>query len=249
MEEGEPDGHKINCLIVDDEPAGRKSLENLVGETEFLNLVASVGSPAKALPFIKEGNVQLLFLDVQMPGMSGVEFLRSLSDPPMAIVVSAHSEYAIQGYDLEVIDYLLKPVSRERFMRAAQKSKEFHELKRRDRMQDTDKRSHFFVKCNNQFERINFSELLYLEAANNYVQLQTADRRLSSYITFKTAAGFLPQERFIQVHKSFIVALDKISSFEGDRLSIGGHQIPVSRTYRRNVMEKVISSNVIRRPK
>jgi DNA-binding LytR/AlgR family response regulator len=238
---------KLNCLIIEDEPAGRKILEEYIRLTGFLDLAGSVSAADKALPILEQNDVQLLFLDVQMPRMNGIDFLKSLETPPMVIMVTAWSEYALQGYELDVLDYLLKPISLERFMKACLKAKKIMELKSISAISPGDTSSYFFIKCNNQYEKIIFNDLLFVEAANNYVTIQTQEKKLNTYLTFKAVLDYLPKEKFIKVHKSFIVALDKIDSIDHEKIRIGEHEIPISRGFRGLVMEQVLSKNLIRR--
>jgi DNA-binding LytR/AlgR family response regulator len=236
---------KLNCLVIDDEPAVRRTIEEYIRETDFLNLVGSLPNPSAAADLINTHQVNLLFLDVQMPRMNGIDFLKALDNPPMVIMITAYSEYALQGYDLNVMDYLLKPISQERFLKACHKAKEFWEMKTSSLRPE--QRTHFFIKCNSQYERIRFDELLFVEAADNYVSLQTNGKKLSTYLTFKAVSDYLPSNQFIKVHKSFIVAIDKIESIDGEKISIAGHSVPISRGMRSSVLEKVLNKNVIRR--
>jgi DNA-binding LytR/AlgR family response regulator len=231
---------------MDDEPAGRKVIEDFVLQTDFLHLAGSVANPTRALPIIEEQEIQLLFLDIQMPKMSGIDFLKSLRQPPMAIMITAYSEYAIQGFELDVIDYLLKPVSKDRFLKAAGKARDFWELKSQGSKKNVPG-THFFIKCNNQYEKITFDELLYVEAANNYVILHTPDKKLNTYLTFKAVSEYLPKDKFLKVHKSFIVALDKINAIDGEKIMVNGEEIPISRGLKSSVLEQVLNKNVIRR--
>jgi len=243
---------KLNCLVIDDEPAVRRIIEEYICETDFLNFVGSLPNPATAADLINTHEVNLLFLDVQMPKMNGIDFLRTLDNPPMVIMITAYSEYALQGYELNVMDYLLKPISPERFLKACQKAKEFWELKTLSLSDGQsglkpELRTHFFIRCNSQYERIRFDELLFVEAADNYVILQTSGKKLSTYLTFKAVSDYLPSDQFIKVHKSFIVAMDKIESIDGEKIRIAEHSVPISRGMRSSVLEQVLNKNIIRR--
>jgi two-component system LytT family response regulator len=235
----------LNCLVIDDEPAVRRTLEEYIRDSGFLYLIASCPNPAAAAEIVSTHEVNLLFLDVQMPKMNGIDFLKSLTNPPMVIMVTAYSEYALQGYDLNVLDYLLKPISQDRFLKACHKAREFWELK--NSLQKPDQKTHFFIKCNSQYERIRYDELLFVEAADNYVTLQVNDRKFSTYLTFKAVSDYLPSDQFIKVHKSFIVAVGKIESIDGEKIRIAGHSIPISRGMRNSVLDQVLNKNVIRR--
>src|SRR5262245_568535 len=148
---------KLNCLIVDDEPVARKGMEEYVREVPFLNLLAKCDTALKAQPYIQDGTVDLLLLDIQMPRLSGIEFLKTIKEPPMVIFTTAFSEYALEGYSLDIIDYLMKPVAFDRFLKAVQKAKDFHELKQRGKS-STDK-DYFFIKCDSKYERLLFDDV------------------------------------------------------------------------------------------
>jgi DNA-binding LytR/AlgR family response regulator len=238
---------KLKCLIIDDEPSGRKVIEEFANETDFLEITGTASNPVKAAALMNSASPDLLFLDVQMPKINGIDFLKSLRNPPMVILTTAFPEYALHGFELDVIDYLLKPVSPERFFKATRKAREFYEVKHRSGPSSAAEPAFFFVKCNNKYERMVFDELLFIEAANNYVILQTKEKRHITYLTFKGITDHLPGERFIKVHKSYIVALDKIESLNGEEILIGNHKIPISRTLKDEVMEKVVNRNLWKR--
>ncbi len=234
---------KMNCLIIDDEPSGRKIIEEYIQEIFFLNLVGTAENPLKALPVLEEQTVDLIFLDIQMPKMNGLDFLRTLKNPPMVILTTAFADYALEGYELDVIDYLLKPVSFERFLKAVSKARDFYDLQQQpSRMAD-----YFFVKHNHRFEKIMFDDLLFVEAANNYVFLQTTSKKMISYLTFKSLEAMLPAEIFMKVHKSFVVSLPKIESLNGEEIQIGAFTIPISRNLKEEVMERVVNKKVVKR--
>jgi DNA-binding LytR/AlgR family response regulator len=234
---------KINCIIVDDEPGGRKVIEEYIQETHFLELVGKAEDPLKAMALMAGNDIGLIFLDIEMPRMNGIDFLRSLKNPPMVIMTTAFPEYALQGFELDVVDYLLKPVSAERFLKAAVKARDLYAMQYKgDKSQD-----YFFVKSNNKFERITFHELLFVEAANNYVILQTTEKRLITYLTFKGIEEILPAEEFIKVHKSFIVSLAKIDSLDAEEVRLGKHVVPISRSMKDIVMENVVKRKLVKR--
>jgi DNA-binding LytR/AlgR family response regulator len=236
----------LNCIVIDDEEAGRKVIEEYVGKTDYLRLTGSFSGPAKAAGFLADAQVDLLFLDIQMPKINGIDFLRSLSSPPITIMITAYSQYAIEGFELDVVDYLLKPISKERFEKACKKAREFWELKHRSSPSMTAS-DHFFVKCHSQYEKVKFDDVLFVEAANNYVIVHTTDKKLNTYLTLKVIAGYLPAEKFTKVHKSYIVALDKIESMEGGTIRIAGSDLPVSRGARETIRKKVLNTHMFRK--
>ncbi|HMG14283.1 MAG TPA: LytTR family DNA-binding domain-containing protein [Saprospiraceae bacterium] len=234
---------KLKCLIIDDEPSGRKVIEEHIGETAFLELIGKAENPEKAFPIMEKNPIDLIFLDIQMPKINGIDFLKSLIMPPMVIITTAFPEFALEGFDLDVIDYLLKPISLERFLKASNKAKEFYAMKNKE-LKPVD---YFFVKCNNKFEKVLYNELLYVEAANNYVLLHTKNNRLITYLTFKGIEESLPVDQFIKVHKSFIVSLSKIERLDSEEIKIESHTIPISRNLKDEVMEKIINKSLIKR--
>lgn len=234
---------KLKCLIVDDEPSGRKVIEEYIEETPFLELIGKAENPIKAFGILENNAVDLIFLDIQMPKINGIDFLKSLKNPPMVILSTAYSEYALQGFELDVIDYLLKPISIERFLKASYKAKEFYEL----RNMEAKSQDYFFIKCNTKFEKIMFNELLFVEAANNYVLLNTKEKRFITYLTFKGIEEILPPNQFIKVHKSFIVSLSKIENLDSEEIKIGTHTIPISRNLKEEVMERIINRRLVKR--
>ena len=234
---------ELKCIIIDDEPSGRKVIEEYIAETSFLELVGKTEDPLKAFSLIAQNEVDLIFLDIQMPKINGIDFIRSLKDPPMVIFTTAFSEYALEGFELDVIDYLLKPISLERFLKAANKARDFYLTQNKS----APPKDYFFVKSNNKFEKITFSELLFIEGANNYVIIQTLEKRLITYLTFKGIEEILPESEFIKVHKSFIVSLSKIENLDAEEIKIGKHIVPISRSLKDLVIDKIVNRNLIKR--
>lgn len=239
---------KLNCLIVDDEPIARQLLEEYIDDINFLNLVGAAENPLKANNQLLTTSVDLLFLDINMPKMSGIDFLRSNPHLPMTIVTTAYPEYALDGFELEVIDYLVKPISSDRFLRACLKAKEFYELKKNRSNHTPGQQLYFYVRHNGKFEKIHFDELLYVEALQNYVVLHTSDdRKLVVYLTMKAVHEQLPGEVFIKVHKSTIVNSSKIKSIEGNTIYLGKHTLTISQNLYEQVLTSVVRDNLLKR--
>lgn len=236
----------IRCMIIDDEPIACKGMEEYVNEVEFLYLANICDNPVKAYHFLNEEKIDLIFLDIEMPKLSGIQFLRSLKNPPAVIFTTAYPDYALQGYELDVIDYLVKPVSFPRFLKAANKAKEFLGRRVTEKENDTDK-DHFFLKVNSKFEKILYNEVLYIEALQNYVAMHLHNKKIVSYITMSTLESQLPGHLFMRVHKSYIVSLQKIQSIEGNMVIINNKQIPVSRNVKDLLMSKVVEKKLFRR--
>ncbi len=235
---------KLQCIIVDDEPLARKGMKEYVQDVPFLLHAGSFESAEQAYEFLQHQSVDLMLLDIRMPGMSGIEFLKKLHPPPLVIFTTAYTEHALEGFELEVIDYLIKPVSSERFKKAAQKAFDYFRL--RQAIQG-DPVEFFFIKCNHQFERVNFTELLFVEAMQNYCIVHTPGRKLITYITLTSLLEKLPSKRFIKVHKSFIVSIEKVNAVNGNEIIIGSSRIPVSRSMKDEVMARILGDNLLSR--
>jgi DNA-binding LytR/AlgR family response regulator len=236
----------LNCVIVDDEPMARKLLQEYIEETDFLSLVGTAENPLKATGLISKLEVDLVFLDINMPKMNGVEFLRSSPNLPMVIMTTAYGQYALEGFELAVIDYLVKPFSLERFLKATQKALELKVLKHK-KTQPEETPNHFFVKCNGRIERVEYAELLYVEAMANYVILYTTKQKMVVYLTIKGILEKLPADAFIQVHKSAIVNIHHIKTIDGNTLHIGDQKIVVSLSFQQQVMNKILKDKLIKR--
>jgi DNA-binding LytR/AlgR family response regulator len=233
-------------MIVDDEPLARKGLQEYCADVDFLEVVAVCDSPVKAVALLQQQPVHLLFLDIQMPRISGLDLLRSLPQPPLVIFTTAYPEYALQGFELNVIDYLLKPVAFERFLKASLKARSYFELLQRPAA-GSESAGYFFIKCDNGLERISFDDILYAEALQNYVVLHTQQRKYITYLTFKAVEDYLPEQQFLRVHKSYIVALSRIDRIAGSDIIIGPHYIPISRHLKEGVMERILRDRYLKR--
>lgn len=235
---------KLKCLIVDDEPLARKGMEEYVKEIAFLELAGSCENAVKAAVYLNEGKIDLMLLDIQMPKLSGIEFLKTLKNPPLVIFTTAFSEYALESYSLDVIDYLVKPIPFDRFLKAVQKAFDFYTLKRKAGTETDD---FFFIKCDHKFERVNYADVLYVESMQNYSIIHIPDRKLITYITLSGLEEQLPPTRFLKVHKSFIVSVEKVTALDGHDILIGNARIPISRSIKDEVTDKILGNNLFKR--
>ncbi len=224
---------KIKCIIVDDEPLAVSLLENYVEKIPFLEFVFSSENPIEALEYIQKNEVDLVFLDIQMPELSGINFMKIAGDKQKYILTTAYSEYALEGYEHNVVDYLLKPVSFERFYKSALKAQE------RFSVNESQGESHFFVKSSGQQHRINFDEILYVESLKDYVNIKTENQEYIILDTLKSLEIQLP-EYFLRIHKSFIINLNKIKSLSSKKvILISDHEVPVGESYKSGFLEKM----------
>lgn len=240
---------KITCLVIDDEPVARKGLAGYVRQTPFLQLVGTCNSAIEANEILREQPVDLLFLDIQMPDLTGTEFLRSLENPPGVIFTTAYREYAIEGFELNALDYLVKPISFQRFLKSANKARAHFELLRRPAKNEkpTEATDHFFIKSDGQFIKIMLDEVFYFESEKDYVFIYTKKKRYMALLSLKQLEVELPSERFVRVHRSFLVPLDKVEKMDNHKLVINGARIPVSRSLQDEVYEKLIGGRLWKR--
>ena len=238
---------KINCIVVDDEPLARKGLQEYIDEVSFLDLKGSYENPAIAATLLNEQKIDLIFLDIQMPKMTGIEFVKTLREQPMVIFTTAYSDFALQGYELEVLDYLVKPISLERFLKSVNRAKEFFELKQKSKTESSSVADFFFVKCDNRYEKIFFEDLLFVKAMENYVVLQTLSKQFISYLTFKSVEEYFPGDKFLKVHKSYIVSVAKIDKITGNEIRIGQYSVPISRNLKDEVMSQIVNGKLLKR--
>ena len=238
---------KLNCLIIDDEPIARKGLEEHVQEIEFLNCIASCENALKASTYLNEQKIDLLYLDIHMPKVNGIDFLKSLKNPPLTILTTAYSDYALEGYTLDVIDYLVKPITFERFLKASQKAMEFFQLKTNAANYSSSRADYFFVRCDRKFEKVFFRDVSYVEGLQNYAVIHLHDRKLITYITLTSLENQLPKDEFLKVHKSFLISVPHVKAIEGDEIIIDDARIPISRNLREQVTHQILGNRLFKR--
>lgn len=238
----------INCIIIDDEPLARVGLKEYIADIDFFNLLGEFDNPLAATEILGSGQVQLLFLDVQMPKITGIDFFKTLSNPPVVVFTTAYPQYALEGFEVNALDYLVKPISFERFYKAALKAKDLFDQKQTETAahQETAP-AYFFIKADNSLVKIMYSDLMFVEALQNYVAIHTATKKYISYLTFKSVEEYLPVDAFIKVHKSFIIAANRVDSIDGNEILIGQFRIPISRTLKDEVMEKILNGKFLKR--
>lgn len=229
---------KIKCLIIDDEPVARQGLIEHVHQIEFLYLVAECKNAIEAAEWLQKEKIDLIFLDIQMPKISGIDFLKNLKNPPLTVFSTAYPEYAIEGFALDVIDYLIKPVSFSRFLKSAMKAKEYL-YNTSGNNADYRHNDFFFVKCSNKIDKIMINEVLYVESMANYVVIYTKNKKYVTYLTFKGIEDQLPADMFVKIHRSYLVALSAIDSIEGNELTIGNIKLVISKNFRNDVMARI----------
>ncbi|WP_294285857.1 LytTR family DNA-binding domain-containing protein [uncultured Chryseobacterium sp.] len=226
--------NKIKCVIVDDEPLAISLLESYIHKVPFLELVFATENPIEAMEYVQKNESDLIFLDIQMPELTGINFMKILGDKKKYILTTAYSEYALEGYEHHIIDYLLKPIPFERFYKSALKAQErFMTAENKD---DT----HFFVKSSGQQHRINFKDILYIESIRDYINIKTQEQEYIVLDTLKSMDQQLPEPSFVRIHKSFIINLHQIHHVTGKKVMlVSGHEIPIGESYRMALLTRI----------
>jgi DNA-binding LytR/AlgR family response regulator len=232
----------IKCIAVDDEPLALEIITDFARKVPFLSLVQTFESATEAMQFLKEERVDLVFLDIKMPDITGIQFLRSLKYPPLVVFTTAYGEYALDGFDLDVVDYLLKPVPFERFLRAATKAQEYLNVSQQKNGDSSYVNDYIFIKTEYKIIKINLEDILYIEALKDYTKIYTPFQPVLTLRSLKSFETRLPSDKFIRVHRSYLVSLNKINSVEKNTVMIANQSIPISDGYRDRFYE-VINRN------
>ncbi|MEP4534487.1 MAG: LytTR family DNA-binding domain-containing protein [Cyclobacteriaceae bacterium] len=227
-----------SCIIIDDEAPARALISEYVKKLPHLKLLGEYKNPMDAYDVLNRSSVDIIFLDIQMPGMTGLEFIKTLSNKPKIIITTAYSEYALDGYDLDVIDYLMKPISFQRFVRAVNKCTSNYGTQNIVGEQKPLKRDYMLVKADRQTHKVYFKDILYIEGLKEYVSFMLENERIIALETMKSLEGELPHDSFMRIHKSFIVNTTRVKSLSGNQVQIGDKKIPIGQSYR----EKVLNS-------
>ncbi|PLW98095.1 MAG: DNA-binding response regulator [Marinilabiliales bacterium] len=223
----------INCIVIDDELPAIQQMEDYISRMPFLRLLARFDNAIEPITFLQSNHVDLIFLDIEMEGFTGLQLIKTLQHKPKIILTTAYDQYAIDAFDLNVSDYLLKPISFERFVQSIDKIFDsFIKTNPSEISSKHYKRDYFFVKTEFRMQRVDFDDILFIEGMKEYLRVHTHSEKIMTLQTFAKMEELLPSDNFIRVHKSFIVAIDKIKSVEKNRITIGETIIPISDTYR-----------------
>jgi len=223
----------ISCIVIDDELPAIEQMEDYISRVPFLKHLGSFNNGIEPMSFLQSKNVDLMFLDIEMEGFTGLQLISTLSNPPKIVLTTAYDQYALKAYDLNVSDYLLKPISFERFMQSIDKIFDyFTERKEIEAIGSQYKRDYFFVKTEFRVQRVDFDDILFIEGMKEYLMIHTLTEKIMTLQTFGSMEELLPKDNFFRVHKSYMVALNKIRSVEKNRIAIADKIIPVSDTYK-----------------
>ncbi|GAB3197657.1 DNA-binding LytR/AlgR family response regulator [Pontibacter aydingkolensis] len=247
---------KIKCMIVDDEPLALDVLETFIERLDNLELVCRCNNAVEAYNCLQTHDIDLLFLDIQMPKLTGIDFLKTLSNPPKVIFTTAYRDYALEGFELNVVDYLLKPISFERFLKAVSKVSTFEATKPASTTTPatslagttttTDyKEAFIYLKADKKMVKVMLADILYIESLKDYIRVKTEGKEIISYQKISFLEEKLPTDKFLRVHRSFIVALDKIQAFSATAVDIGKTEIPIGRFYKNEVLQVLGKNNLL----
>lgn len=236
----------LNCIAVDDEPLALALLADNISKVPGLKLVASCGDAFEATKALQENQIDLIFIDIQMPGITGLQFIKSLAHKPMVIFITAYKQYALDSYDLDVIDYLVKPVALDRFLKACNKAIQLHQLKTANKEPAvTTPSDHFFINVDYSLLKIFFNDILYIESLRDYIKvhLKSTNRPIVARMTLRALEEQLPAAKFIRIHKSYLVGLDSITAIRKNSVFIKDNELPVGETYR-DVITKITGKSL-----
>jgi DNA-binding LytR/AlgR family response regulator len=229
----------MNCVAIDDEPVALDILKDYMAKVPFLECVGVFRDPLKALDYLRKNRVDLIFLDINMPDLSGIQFLKTLKEQPLVVFTTAYSEYAIESYDYDAVDYLLKPIEFERFVKAANKANEMLWVKSKDIPIASGERDHIFIKSGTNFHKVKTQDIHYIKGTGNYVTFVLDQKEILSLMTMTKALESLPRDLFFRVHKSYIVNSLHVDLIENEEVRIRDNRIPIGESYRQNFFESI----------
>lgn len=234
----------IRCLIVDDEPLALDVLRKFITATPGLSLIGSYEKPLEAFAFLQQNSVELLFMDIQMPVLTGLELIKSLKNPPQVIFTTAYREHAVEGFELQALDYLVKPIARDRFLKSIDRYNSLIHQASNDPPLEINQRPFIFLKVDKAMTKLYLDEILFIEALKNYVRIKTKTTDLVTYHTLSYMEEKLPPQWFQRIHKSFLVNIQRIDQYDVDGLHIGGKVLPVGKTYQ-DLVDKRLKQNFL----
>lgn len=227
---------KLNCIIIDDEPSSQNILKNFIRDIDFLELIGISNNPVASLQYFDaHPPIDLIFLDINMPKITGLEFYKSLQNPPDVIFTTAYPQYAVEGFEVNAMDYLLKPFSFTRFLTAVNKVREKHLNARRD----IQKNGHLMVKSNKVLHKISFDTIFFIEAFGDYIKIYNGDDCIVTNSTFGNILSELPEKQFMRIHKSYAINIDKLNRISGNQALLANHTVPIGQKYKVDFMHRI----------
>jgi len=240
----------MNCIIIDDEPLAREAIEMLINKTGDLDLIGSFNSPETATNFIENNTVELIFLDIQMPGINGIEFARTIPKETFVIFTTAYSEFATDSYEVDAIDYLIKPVKLERFQKAVEKARTYSKLLKADYTNNNIEQvadDFFFVKADRRIFKVYFNNILFIQGLKDYVVMHSENQKVMTAMNIKTIYDQLPKDMFVRVSKSYVINVKHIDSVDNNTVYIGTNEIPIGSIYRDFFFNEFVTKKIANR--
>lgn len=241
---------KINCLIVDDEPPAREVLKRYVEDMPTLKLVGECANAIQAITTLQQEDVDLVFLDIRMPQINGIDFLKAIKTPPKVIFTTAYTDYAVEGYELDVVDYLMKPIRFERFLKAVNKAfppqgnRQVREEK--SLIEEAKSTSFVYFRVDRKMVKVLLCDILYIESMKDYIKVFTSGNAFITKQSISAVEAMLPENAFLRIHRSFVVSLNKINSFTNELIGIGNTELPIGKLYRNTVLKRLERGGVLR---
>lgn len=233
---------KVRCLVVDDEPPARELLVSYISRLEDFEIVAECSNALEAFSNLHKSTIDLMFLDIQMPRMTGLELIKSLRTPPKIVLTTAYKEYACEGFDLDVLDYLVKPISFERFMKSVAKYHQYAAIPSENDIHESPfDQAYLFIKVNKEQVKVHFKDIRYIESLKDYIKIHTHTESYVTYNRLSYMEEVLPEHRFVRIHKSYIISLSDLKSYGNDFVKIGDAELPVGRIYKQKFQEALSS--------
>lgn len=230
----------MNCIIVDDNTLARTAIRQLIEQVEFLHLAHECSDSIEAFNLLKKENIDLIFLDVEMPGMTGLELIRNLEKHPIVILVSAKKEFAVEAFELNVADYITKPVTLPRFMTAVSRAQKLHEAASRSNVtMSVKEKDYIFVRSNSVLTKVKLNDIIYVQALGDYVNIFTPEKRHTVHITLKGVEEKLPTDNFYRLHRSYLVSLNHIDNIEESTAYVGKHPLPIGEQFKKELLRKL----------
>lgn len=230
----------LKCLLVDDEPPAREIIRRYIEDVPMLQLMGECGNAIQAISFLQQNQPDLLFLDIRMPQLKGNEFLKVIKNPPPVIITSAHPEYALEGYELDVIDYLLKPIQFDRFIKAVNKVFAFkghHAIETRQATEPPKQENFVYFRVDRKMVKVMLNDILYVESMKDYVKIFTGKETIITKQSLNAVEAMLPENQFIRIHRSYIVSLSKVRSYSHELIEVNKEEIPIGKLYRHEVLK------------
>lgn len=237
----------MKCIVVDDEPLAVEGMKLNISEVPSLELVASFHNALDANAYLKDNPVDLMFLDINMPGLSGLDFIRSLRNPPLTILTTAYQQFALEGFELNVLDYLVKPVRMHRFLQAVHKAEEVYQLKKGAAAAGKSDSDSIYIRADRKYVRLNLREIVFIKGLKDYVVLHTPDARYTTAMNLKTIHAQLPQDRFARISKSHLVNVAHVQAFDSDFVYVEGENLPIGKAFAKEFKANYIDKDLIER--